>query len=412
MSRNAVVTGIGVVAPSGNSAAHHWDTVLAGENRLTPIAAFDASRYGCGLAGQVGGFDPEDHIDRKLIVQTDRWTWMSLAATAQAFADADLDPAQLDPYRMSVALASSSGGNHFGQREMQRLWTGPNRTVSAYQSIAWFYAATVGQTSIAHQMKGPASVVIAEAAGGLDSFAVAARLIRRGADVVLAGGTEAPLSPYALACQQSSGWLSPSRDPRRAYRPFDTDATGFVPAEGGAVLVVEEESHAIARGVPYIYGEIAGHAATHDGRRSRPHGVVAEDLPSDQLAAALRLALDRAGAAATAVDVLFADALGVPAADRAEAAALREVFPAGVPVTGQKALLGRAYQGSSALEVATALLAMREGLLPAFGTATPHADLDLIPAARAADVDVAAVVARGFDGFNSALILRRHGGMS
>lgn len=414
MSRRAVITGIGVVAPSGTSASEHWKTVVAGENRIAPITHFDASEYSTTLAGEVRDFVPEQHLDRRLIVQTDRWTWLSLAATTQALADAKLDPAALDPYRMSVALASSSGGNHFGQRELQRLWSGASRTVGAYQSIAWFYAASVGQTSILHQMKGPSSVLVAEAAGGLDSLGHAARAIRRGVDVVVAGGTEAPLGPYALACLQRSGWLSRRTDPARGYLPFDTDAAGYVPAEGGAIFVVEEEQHALRRGAPYVYAEVAGYAATHDGRTSRPRGDTFGEQPSKYLAAALHRALQRAHTSPGRTDVLFADATGVPTADRAEAEAIRTVFPDGVPVTGHKGLLGRAAHGSSALDVATAVLAMREQTLPAFGTLAnpaPGCELDFIAAPHRAAVHVAAVAARGYDGFNSALILRRPEGV-
>ncbi|MFJ9369740.1 beta-ketoacyl synthase N-terminal-like domain-containing protein [Nocardia sp. NPDC101769] len=415
MNRRAVITGIGVIAPSGNSASEHWKTVVAGENRIAPITHFDASAYSTTLAGEVRDFVPEEYLDRRLIVQTDRWTWMSLAATAQALSDAELDPAGLDPFRMSVALASSSGGNEFGQRELQRLWSGPKRTVGTYQSVAWFYAASVGQTSILHQMKGPSNVLVAEAAGGLDSLGYAARMIGRGADVVLAGGTEAPLGPYALTCMQCSGWLSRQQDPARGYLPFDADAAGYVPGEGGAIFVVEEEQHALRRGAPYVYAEVAGYAATHDGRTSRPRGDVTGEQPSKYLAAALNRALDRAQTSPEQTDVLFADAVGVPAADRAEAEAIRTVFPDGVPVTGQKGLLGRAVHGSSALDVATAVLAMREQTLPAFGASpnpAPGCELDFIAAPQRAAVDVAAVAARGYDGFNSALILRRPEGVS
>jgi len=127
-------------------------------------------------------------------VQTDRWTWLALA-------DAALDLSSIDPLELSVITASASGGNAFGQKEIQALWRHGPRAVSAYQSIGWFYAASSGQLSILHQFKGPCSVVVTEAAGGIDAIAQARRLIRQGRAAVLVGGTEAPLSPYALACQ-------------------------------------------------------------------------------------------------------------------------------------------------------------------------------------------------------------------
>lgn len=408
MSGRAVITGIGVVAPSGTDTGQHWATVTSGANRIGPISLFDASSYPARLAGEVAGFDVTDRVEGRLVVQTDRWTWMAYVAAEQAVAEAGLDLARMDPYDLAVVMASSSGGNEFGQRELQRLWSLPARKVGAYQSIAWFYAATVGQLSIRHQAKGPSGVLASESSGGLDSLVHAARTVARGTPVVLAGGLEAPLSPYALACQLRSDRLATSTDPATAYRPFDVDADGYVPGEGGAVLVVEDLEHARGRGAPTIYGEIAGWGTTHDGHRSAR--ATAGD--SRQYARSMRMALDRAGCAPGEVSLLIPDALGVPEFDRGEAQAITEVFgPHGVPVTSHKALTGRLYQGGSALDVATALLALRDQVLPATaGVRRPAAgcDLDFVQTARSQPVNAVLVCARGFDGYNSSLLLRRY----
>jgi minimal PKS chain-length factor (CLF/KS beta) len=402
----AVITGVGVVAPSGIGAATHWRTVLAGEHRLGPISLFDPTPYPTRLAGQVPDFDATRYADQRRLVQTDRWTHLGFAATALALADAGLPEVARDPYRHGVALASSSGGNLFGQRELQRLWSQPARTVGAYQSIAWFYAATVGQLSIHHQFKGACAVLAAEAAGGLDSLAHAGRAIRHGTPVMIAGGTECPLSPYALTCQIRNGLLSTVRDPERAYRPFDVDATGYVPGEGGAVFVVEDLHHARERGAPHIYAEVAGWAAGHDAR----HTTVDGGGDPQRYATVLRLALERAGTDPDEVDLVVPDALGVPAFDRSEAQAFRLVFGARTPpVSTQKPLIGRAHQGASAIDVATALLAMRHGVLPvSAGPARPAAgcELDFVRATRPARLAAVLVGARGYDGFNSAVLLR------
>jgi minimal PKS chain-length factor (CLF/KS beta) len=405
--RRAVVTGIGIVSAAGAGADAYWKTALSGESRIGRITQFDPSRYETTLAGEVEAFQAGDHMPGRFVAQTDRWTHLAFAAAAHALADAELDPATVDPYAMSVALASGSGGNAFGQRELQQLWSSPARTVGAYQSIAWFYAATVGQLSIRHGMKGPSSVLVSESAGGLDSIAHAARLIRRGSAVVLAGGTEAPLTPYALACQQRTGAMTARTDPAGAYRPFDADADGYVPGEGGAVLVVEERDHALTRGAPVIYGEIAGAAATFDGRPSRRGG----GFPPGQYARAMTTALARAGIRPDELDVIFPDALGLPAADRAECAAMLAALgePAAA-VTTQKPLVGRLYQGGAALDAATALLAMRHDLLPpSAGTraCAPGCDLPLVREVTATPVRRALINARGFDGFNASLVLRR-----
>ncbi|MFI7679804.1 beta-ketoacyl synthase N-terminal-like domain-containing protein [Actinophytocola sp. NPDC049390] len=407
-STRVVITGVGVVAPSGIGADAHWKTVLDGTSKLGRITRFDPSSYPVTLAGEVPEFDVDDYVSARLKVATDRWTWHGFAAAQEALEDSGVDLSTIDPYDTAVALASSSGGNEFGQRELQALWSEPDGKVSVYQSIAWFYAASVGQISILHQLKGQCSVLVAESAGGLDSFAQAARTIRRGTKVVLAGGTEGPLSPYALTCQLSTGRLSTSDDPATAYRPFDAGARGYVAAEGGAVLLLEDLDHALARGAE-IHGEVLGWAATHDGRASRP----GDGGDVEQYARAMRLALARADRATSDVDVVFPDAVGVPAADRSEADALRAVFGADtdVAVTTQKGTLGRMYQGGAAVDVATALQAMRYDMVPATNGLTdpaPGCELNFVRETTAARTSVAMINARGYDGYNTSLVVGRY----
>jgi minimal PKS chain-length factor (CLF/KS beta) len=310
---------------------------------------------------------------------------------------------------VAAVTASSSGGNEFGQREIQSLWGKGPLFVGAYQSIAWFYAATTGQLSIKHGMKGHCGVVITEGAGGLDALGQARRVIRRGTEVVLGGGTEGPIGPYALACQLKSGQLSASADPDGAYRPFDRRASGWVPGEGGAILVLEELEHARTRKARHIYGEVAGYAATHDGHHHR------EPAPDGrQYARAMRLALEDARVRPDEVDVVFADAAGIPRRDALEAKAIREVLDgrgAQVPVTAPKSMVGRLYAGGASLDVATALLAMRDGVAPPtinLDQPGPDCQLNFVAGkARPMRIDTALVAARGYGGFNSALVLRR-----
>jgi minimal PKS chain-length factor (CLF/KS beta) len=408
MTRRAVVTGIGVVAPTGVGAEAHWEATKAGRGAIRRITRFDPSQYATQLAGEVDGFKPEEFIEPRLMVQTDRWTWMDLASTKMALEDSGFDPATADPYAMSVVTASSSGGNEFGQKEIQNLWGKGPIFVGAYQSIAWFYAASTGQISIRHGMKGPNGVIVTEGAGGLDALWQARRTIRRGVDVVVGGGSEAPIGPYALVCQMSNGRLSTRTDPATAYRPFDVDANGYLPGEGGAILLVEELEHARARRAR-IYGEIAGHGATHDGHHH-------SELPPDarQFARAMSLAIQSAGIGLAEVDVVFADAAGTRQGDALEAEAIRTVFgdhTGRVPVTAPKSMTGRLYSGGGSLDAATALLAMRDGVVPPIVNLeqpAPGCELNfVIGAAREAKVDTVLVAARGFGGFNSALVLRR-----
>jgi minimal PKS chain-length factor (CLF/KS beta) len=398
----AVITGIGVIAPNGIGVADYWAAVLSGRSGIGPISRFDPSPYPVRLAGQVAGFDPAALIPPKLIVQTDNWTHLGLHAAALALADAAADTGALAEYEMAVVTASSSGGTEFGQREIEKLWRHGPGHVGAYQSIAWFYAATTGQISIRHGMRGPSGVIAAEQAGGLDAIGQARRVLRNDASLVLTGGTDASLCPYGLVAQLSTGWLSTHHDPDLAYRPFDPQACGYLPGEGGAMLVAEDAGHAAARNAPHVYGMIAGYAAAFDPAPGSGRPPVLEWV--------IRAALSDAHVVPGAVDVIFADAAGVPERDQAEAAAIRAVFgPGAVPVTAPKTMTGRLYAGGGALDVATALLALRDGVVPpTTGVRAPAAGLglDLVcTEPRPARLRSALVLARGYGGFNSAVLV-------
>ncbi|GAA2204469.1 ketosynthase chain-length factor [Nonomuraea monospora] len=391
-----MVTGIGVVAPNGLGAAAYWAALLGGASGIGRISRFDPGGYPVRRAGEIRGFAAGDHVPGRVIVETDRWTHFALAGTAMALEDAGADLSVLPEYDLAVVTASSSGGNEFGQREIERLWAEGARRVSAYQSIAWFYAASTGQISIRHKLRGPCGVIATEQAGGIDAIASARRSIRAGARLVVTGGTEAPLSPYALTTQLATGLLSTGED--GAYQPFGRAARGFLPGEGGAMLVVEDGTRGGAR----PYGTIAGYGASFDPHPStgRPPG----------LRRAVETALADAGLAPGDVGVVFADAMGVPAADRRESAAIAGVFgPHGVPVTAPKTLTGRLYAGGAALDVATALLALRHQVIPhttGVGEVDPAHPIDLVTGRpRPARLRHALVIARGHGGFNAALVV-------
>jgi 3-oxoacyl-(acyl-carrier-protein) synthase len=405
--RRAVVTGLGVVAPTGVGTDAWWTATTRGRSGIRAISRFDASRYATRFAGEVDGFEASEFLERRLMVQTDRWTWMGLAAAEMALQDASFDPGEHDPFAMSVITASSSGGNEFGQVEIQKLWAQGPRFVGAYQSIAWFYAATTGQISIKYGMKGHSGVVATEGAGGLEAIAQSRRALRRGMEAVVSGGLEAPIGPYALCCQMASGRMSEIPE-ETAYRPFDERASGYLPGEGGAILLVESLAAARRRGAP-VYGEIAGYGATHDG-----HLATNGSADATQLARAIRVALEDAGIRPEDVDVVFADGAGSPAADAAEAEALHAALgdhARAVPVTVPKTMVGRTYAGGASLDAVAALLSMRDGRIPPtinVERPAPGARLRLVGGGgEAADVRTALVVARGYGGFNSALVLRR-----
>ncbi|MFI5867034.1 ketosynthase chain-length factor [Streptomyces sp. NPDC051546] len=398
---SVVVTGLGIASPNGLGAEDYWSATLGGKNGIGRITRFDPSGYPARLAGEVPGFVAEDHLPSRILPQTDRVTRLALVATDWALKDAGVDPEAMSEFDMGVITASAAGGFEFGQGELQNLWGRGSQYVSAYQSFAWFYAVNSGQISIRNGMKGPAGVVVSEGAGGLDAVAHARRQIRKGTALIVTGAVDASICPWGWVAQLSTGRLSISDEPARAYLPFDRDARGFVPGEGGAILITEDADAARARGAR-IYGEIAGYASTMDPRpgSGREPG----------LRKAIELALADAGADAGDIDVVFADGAGDPTLDRTEAEAISTVFGVrGVPVTVPKTMTGRLYSGAAPLDLAAAFFAIRDGVIPPTVHVDPCPDyqLDLVLGRpRPAPVRTALVLARGSGGFNSAMVVR------
>ncbi|QSB15926.1 ketosynthase chain-length factor [Natronosporangium hydrolyticum] len=402
MSAAVVVTGLGVVAPNGVGAGDYWAATRSGTSGIGRLNRFSPTQYQARLAGEVHGFEAPEHLPSRLLPQTDRMTQLALAAADWALADAAISPTEQPSFDMGVITASFSGGFAFGQNELESLWRRGSQYVSAYQSFAWFYAVNSGQISIRNGMKGPSGVVVSDEAGGLDAVAQGRRQVRKGTQVVLTGAVDATICPWGWVALQTSGRLSTSDDPARAYRPFDRDSSGHVPGEGGALLVLEPSESAKRRGTK-VYGAIAGYAATFD-----PPPTSARE---PGLRRAIELALDDANVEATDVDAVFADAAGEPYLDQVEAAALRAVFgPHGVPVTAPKTMTGRLYSGGAPLDLVTALLALDEELIPPTVNVapSPEYELDLVVAARTTPLRTLLILARGYGGFNSAMVVSRH----
>ncbi|TDD34076.1 ketosynthase chain-length factor [Actinomadura sp. KC06] len=399
MSTAPIVTGIGIMAGDGAGVETHWKAVLDGRTWIRPIQRYDASRYSARLAGQIVGFDVSKHLPSRLIPQTDRVTQLALVAGDEALADAGVTDRDYDDFEMGVVTSNASAGWEFTHHEFKKLWTQGPSQVSVYESFAWFYAANTGQISIRNGMRAASGVLVADQAGGLDAIGQARRNLRRGAKLMVTGGLDSAFDPWGWLSHVSGGEVSTAEDVSDAYLPFDAAARGYVPGEGGAMLVLEHDDP--ERPPAARYGRVAGHASTFDP----PPG---SGRPSN-LARAIRLALADAGVEPGQVDVVFADGAGVPEKDRSEADGIAEVFgPRGVPVTVPKSGVGRLLAGGGPLDVVTALLSIRDGVIPP----TPHTRtvpdeyaVDVVVEPREAKIGVALVLARGRGGFNSALVV-------
>jgi act minimal PKS chain-length factor (CLF/KS beta) len=303
MTPSVVVTGLGVMSPNGLGAQDFWAATRSGKSGIGRITRFDPAQYPSRLAGEIPGFEANEHLPNRLLPQTDRMTRLALVATDWALADAGVSPEALPEFDMGVVPASSSGGFEFGQNELRKLWSQGSQYVSAYQSFAWFYAVNSGQISIRNGMKGPCGVVVSDQAGGLDAVAQARRQIRKGTALIVSGAVDASICPWGWVAQMASGRLSTSDESTRAYLPFDNDASGHVAGEGGAILIMETAAAARSRGAK-IYGEIFGYGATIDPRAGSGR--------EPGLRKAMQLALDEAGVQPADVDVVFADATAIP----------------------------------------------------------------------------------------------------
>lgn len=397
-----VITGLGVAAPTGLGHENHWKSVLSGSTGIAPVTGFDASGYPAVLAGQIDDFVDAEHIPSRLLPQTDRSTRLGLAAADWAFDDAGVGNGDLTDYQMGVVTSTALGGFDFTHREFRNLWNQGPAYVSAYESFAWFYAVNTGQISIRHTLRGPGAALVGEQAAGLDALGHARRTVRGGTPLVVAGGVDSAFDPWGYVSQLAGGLVTPSADPERGYLPFDAAASGYVPGEGGAMLIVEDADNARARGARQVYGELAGYAAGFDPAPGSDRGPA--------LGRTARAAIADAGLTPADIDVVFADGAGVPHLDAAEAEALTALFGArGVPVTVPKALTGRLYGGGGPLDVATALLALRDGVVPpTHGLSGPPGayGIDLVrDGARELPLRHALVLARGRHGFNSAVVL-------
>jgi 3-oxoacyl-(acyl-carrier-protein) synthase len=381
--------------------------MVSGQSFITPLTRFDTSRFSSKMAGAVENFDATAFLDPRIITQTDRWTQFDLVCAQQALADAALQIGDEDPTKIGAVFAAGTGGNEYGQQQLHLCHSQGLKYVSAYLSIAWFYAASIGQVSIGNAIRGYGRNICAEAAGGLIALGHAAKIIAQATcDVVMVGGCEAPLTPYTFASHQSSGFMSSESGPY-PYRPFDATRTGPVIGEGGAGFCIESKEHALKRDA-HIYAEIAGWGQSFDGMITREPASDGE-----QYARALVEALRMARLRPVDVDWIICDGLGTQDGDRSEAKALQKVFGDAlhtIPASAPKSMIGRLFNGGSTVDVAAGLLGLEQQMvLPTVGFTQPDAccPLDCVPnQARSQRVRRVLVGARGFGGFNSALVLQ------
>jgi 3-oxoacyl-[acyl-carrier-protein] synthase II len=408
--RRVVITGIGAITPIGLGVEGLWQGLRRRTSAVGCITRFDPTAFKSRIAGEVLDFVPSDHIEERRARRLDRYSQFTIAATRMALADAELDLAREDPDRVGAMMGTALGGVAHGERNYHAFLTEGPRAVDPALALTVFAGAASCNIAIEFGCTGPNSTNGMSCASGAIAIGDGFRAIVRGdADVMLAGGAEAPLAPLCFGAFAIIRAMSTrNEDPTHASRPFDAGRDGFVMAEGAAVLVLEERSRALARGAP-IYAEVCGYGLTNDA-----HHMTAPRPDGRQAARAMRGALAEAHVSPGEVGYINAHGSSTPLNDSTETGSIKQVFgdtAYRVPLSGTKGYYGHALGASGAIEAAICALAARRGWLPpTINLETPDPACDL-PYVTGEGRDVSAEIllsnSFGFGGINAALVFRR-----
>lgn len=415
LPRRVVVTGMGAVAPGGHDVPAFWESVASGRSAVGEISLFDAARLPCRVAAEVRGFPVRDVLPAKTQKFEMRVVAFTLAAAAEALAQAALEPggmADAALQRFGVIFGSGAGGIEFGERQYEVFFAGNGQKVSPYGILGTFVGMLSSEVSMAFGLKGMSHVISTGCTSASDAMGYAYHTIRAGgADRILTGGGEACILPGIMTAFCRMGTMTTTRndDPAGASRPFNRDRDGFVMGEGAWVLVFEALDAALARGAP-ILAEVGGYASTCDAyHRVRPEPT------GEEAARAMVLALADGGTDPATVDYLSLHGTATELNDRIETQAVKLAFgprAREIPATGLKSIIGHAQGACGAAAAVASVCAIREGFAPPtinYSARDPQCDLDYVPnTGRPVPIRAAVVNTIAFGSKNSALVLRRY----
>jgi len=407
--KKVAVTGLGIVAPSGIGRRQFWANIKAGRSFIKEITRFDASKYPAHIAGQIDDLEKYSHVSERLLKKIDAFSHMALIASELALQDAGIDIKKEDPNLVGIFLGNAIGGWLYAETELRDLYLEGREGVSPYMASAWFPAAPQGQVSIYYGIKGFSKTIVADRASSIEAIGYARKtLAKQKLDMILAGGMEAPVTPYALLCCNTYGGLSTDNaHPQAAYRPFDKKRSGFVIGEGAGIMVMEPGERALGRGAN-ILAYVSGFGTSCDGEdRINPA------LDGRQLARAIKTALADAEASPDEINYISLDGLAVDIWDNSEIEALKNVFGGklkSIPVSCPKSMFGNLLGASGAVDLIIAILAMENSLIPP----TLNLDTPVFPGlnyvtkeAREHKINKALIISRGRGGINSVLVIEK-----
>ncbi|MCK4404315.1 MAG: beta-ketoacyl-ACP synthase II [candidate division Zixibacteria bacterium] len=405
-----VVTGMGVIAPVGNSVEEFWNNLKGGVSGIDRISRFDATQFTTQIAGEVKGFDISKYMERKEARRMDLAQQYAIACAQQAFDQSGLGSDSLEPERAGVVVGSGIGGiETFEKQHAIFLNQGPNR-VSPFFIPMMIIDMCAGLISIRFNFKGPNYATVSACASGAQAVADAFRIIRRGeADVMITGGSEASITPMSLAGFCSARALSTrNHEPQKASRPFDKERDGFVMSEGAGILILESLEHSQSRGAK-IFAEVVGVGMTADA-----YHITAPAPGGEGAIKAMRLALKDAGLGPDSVDYINSHGTSTDLNDLTETQAIKVVFgekAKKIPVNSTKSMIGHLLGAGGAVELIATVKSIEEEILHPtinYEFPDPECDLDYVPnQMQKVDVNVALSNSFGFGGHNISIAVRK-----
>ena len=411
MHRRVVITGIGLVSSLGIGTHATWDGLLAGTSGVGRVTHFDVSGFAAQIAAEVRGFNPLDYVDKKDVKKMDVFIQFAIAASQFAVEDSGLSITSANAPQVGVFIGSGIGGFATIEREHRALLEGGPRRISPFFIPASIINLASGQVSIRFGAKGPNLATCTACSASAHALGESFEIIKRGdADAMIAGGSEAAITPMSVGGFASLRALSTRNDePARASRPFDRDRDGFIIGEGAGVLILEELEHARARGAR-IYAEMVGYGVSADA-----YHITAPSEDGDGAVRAMAMALRKAGVQPSAVDYINAHGTSTPYNDRLETMAIKRCFgehARRVAISSTKSMTGHLLGGAGGLEAGISALAVYHQVAPPtinLDHPDPDCDLDYVPhVKRQMPITHALSNSFGFGGTNAALLFRRY----